>query len=728
MKNHPLFPALTGLLLLLALAACDAKTKPVDSCGDGFVDPGEECDLAELQGASCASLQYHRVEGVLRCGGDCRYDPSDCGGTRCGDGMLQSTFGEECDGADLGSQTCVGLGYQGGALACSSSCHLDVSGCENACGDGVIQAANEDCEANDLNGATCQSLGFYTGILACGADCRFDLTPCAGRCGDGVLDTLHQEECDGANLDARTCVSLGYHPGTLACTNDCRFDLAGCPGRCGDGVIQAGFETCEGADLDGETCASQGNTHGGILACAADCRFDFSGCNGSCGDGVAQPAFGEACDGTDLQGRATCGDFDYFNAALVPTVLSCDAACEFVIDGCTDFYQWGSASHDHPQTLGRDATGNFYIQGYTFGSLTGTPNAGGQDVFVAKRAPDGSPLWTLQWGTAGNDTPSRAVTDAAGNTTVFGHTGASMDGQPNLGAEDFFLTRLGPDGAKTWTVMWGTAGSEQGFGLCAGAPGVVFAAGSTNQALAGMHQGNFDAYLSKHGGIGDILWNRQWGTPQDDSANGVAMGPDGSIYVVGNTTGTFPMNTSAGGNDAFLSKFDALGEWLWTRQWGSAGSDTGYNVVVDASHVIYVSGYTNGEMVPGGLAGGFDVFLTSFYSDGSQGWTRQWGTAQHDFGWGGLRLDSTGAVYVTGETWGDLDGQINAGSADLFVTKFLPDGTKSWTRLWGDAVDDLGRDLAVGSDGRIHVLGKTSGVLAPGGGGGWDVVLFRFTE
>ena len=45
----------------------------------------------------------------------------------CGDGVLQP--GEECDGMNLGGMTCQALGFGSGALACSSDCTFDTSGC-----------------------------------------------------------------------------------------------------------------------------------------------------------------------------------------------------------------------------------------------------------------------------------------------------------------------------------------------------------------------------------------------------------------------------------------------------------------------------------------------------------------------------------------------------------------------------------------------------------------------
>jgi PGF-pre-PGF domain-containing protein len=45
----------------------------------------------------------------------------------CGNGIIET--GEDCDGTQLNGQTCTGLGYTGGTLACSASCKLDKSGC-----------------------------------------------------------------------------------------------------------------------------------------------------------------------------------------------------------------------------------------------------------------------------------------------------------------------------------------------------------------------------------------------------------------------------------------------------------------------------------------------------------------------------------------------------------------------------------------------------------------------
>ncbi len=402
MKNLAYF--LLSLCGFLALAACDAKTKNVDSCGDGFVDPGEECDSGVGE-HSCASLGHYNGAGTLLCTPLCSFDRSDCGG-RCGDDLVNGADGEECDGGNLNGNTCQGLGHGGGALACRADCTFDLGGCENACGNGYVEGdeacddgnpdsgdgcssacvieegwecdgatpdrcapvcgdgmivGDEPCDGDVPDGQTCVSLGFHGGSLTCAADCRLELGDCeaAGRCGDVTVQGASGEVCDGADLDGESCESLGFHPGTLTCAADCRsFNTQQCAGRCGDSLIQAEQgEVCDLNSLSSQTCESQGY-YSGLLGCAADCTaFNLDGClaGGRCGDGTIQIAYGETCDGANLGGQ-TCADLGYHGGGL-----SCTAGCRFDLAAC--------------EAVGRCGDGT--IQGFA-GEVCDGANLGGQ--------------------------------------------------------------------------------------------------------------------------------------------------------------------------------------------------------------------------------------------------------------------------------------------------------------------------------------------------------------
>ena len=93
----------------------------------------------------------------------------------------------------------------------------------------------------------------------------------------------------------------------------------------------------------------------------------------------------------------------------------------------------------------------------------------------------------------------------------------------------------------------------------------------------------------KYDAAGTLLWARQLASPGYEQAYGVAVTAS-SVYVTGYTNNTLPGQTSAGGNDAFVARYDAAGNLLWVRQFGSAGSDQANGVAADASGV-YVVGW-----------------------------------------------------------------------------------------------------------------------------------------
>ncbi|PKN24542.1 MAG: hypothetical protein CVU65_11485 [Deltaproteobacteria bacterium HGW-Deltaproteobacteria-22] len=328
------FPLL--FLTLLTFWSCDDGVTVTETCGDNFLDPGEECDGTEFVAPDCASLGYYVQMGDLTCTAACTIDTSACVG-RCGDGEIQAGE-EDCDGTNLDGQNCEALGYYGGYLSCGNDCHFNLASCEalGRCGDGEIQG-DEACDGAQLQGANCLDLEFYDGQVACTDDCTLDYSDCYGACGDDQLQTTF-EACDGDDLNGETCESMGYYGGTLACQPEdswdipCAFELTPCEdfGRCGDNRVQTAFgEECDGAALNGANCQDVGR-YTGIPACNGDCTLNFDGCTEYCGDGVLNGL--ESCDGTAF-GTATCQDNGFYEGTL-----TCSGSCDTILnDNCSGF-------------------------------------------------------------------------------------------------------------------------------------------------------------------------------------------------------------------------------------------------------------------------------------------------------------------------------------------------------------------------------------------------------
>ena len=106
----------------------------------------------------------------------------------------------------------------------------------------------------------------------------------------------------------------------------------------------------------------------------------------------------------------------------------------------------------------------------------------------------------------------------------------------------------------------------------------------------------------------------------------------------------------------------------------TAGDDFGHSTVVAPDGTAYLVGYTSGALAGGSSAGGLDMFVARFESDGTRTWLRQRGGPGDDQAQD-VQLDPAGEVWIAGSTTGAIDGQTNRGGTDIFAMRFDAAGT-----------------------------------------------------
>ncbi len=373
--------------------------------------------------------------------------------------------------------------------------------------------------------------------------------------------------------------------------------------------------------------------------------------------------------------------------------------------------QFGSASSDIATAVLSGGLLGIYVAGYTHGDLDENINQGGKDLFLMRFAPGGEVSWVRQLGSDQDETVAAMAVDNAGNVYLTGYTRGSLGKADSGGgggqsasqsdvSADMLLLKYNSAGAKVFIEQFdASAFEDQGLAIAVDGAGNIFVAGctddyigdsfsdptgdSTGDVKSHANKGKSDIFLVKYNSSVVIQWTRQFGTVGDDIPSALAMDSSGAIYLAGwsegrlDASGDASSDANAGGTNAFIVKFDASGDIQWTRHLGTNGDDIATGLDLDSSGAVYVSGQTLSRIDSScdAALGDIDVFLIKYDRTGTKQWCRQFGTTAAD-GFADVSIDGNDNAYVSAFTFGTPDNTDNQGNADVLLIKFNSSGEK----------------------------------------------------
>lgn len=350
--------------------------------------------------------------------------------------------------------------------------------------------------------------------------------------------------------------------------------------------------------------------------------------------------------------------------------------------------------------------------------------------------------WAKSCGSAaGNEVGTSVVIDASGNSYTTGYFYSTVDFDPgnaeyNLTSEgdaDIFVLKLDASGNFLWAKGIGSTGADKGMGIALDASGNIYTVGSFSVTVdfdpgAGVINltslGLTDIFVLKLDPSGNFMMAQRKGGRTNDAANGIALDASGNIFI----TGTFSGQSGNPGDewvsikgtpDAFVSKLNAAGTFLWSKLFGDVGNDYGKSITVDAAGNIYTTGSFSGYagISPGTFyvvsAGKSDAFILKINADGTISWFKNLGGTEDDFG-NSIAVDGTGNVFTTGsfKTTVDFDpasettfNLTSAGGADIFISKLTNTGSFSWAKKMGGPNDDAANSIKLDAFGNIYTTG-----------------------
>lgn len=339
-----------------------------------------------------------------------------------------------------------------------------------------------------------------------------------------------------------------------------------------------------------------------------------------------------------------------------------------------------------------------------------------------------------------------AETDALGDVFVLGYSYSDTTNG------DVSVTKLSPSGELMWQMRMPGSQLDVPGGLAVDADGDAYFCGRTlssdlpiMNAIQPFRSGPQDGFLIKLSGQdGSVLMGTYLGGSRADGAGDVAIAPDGSIVVVGETDSiNFPtMNPIQDSltlidcfcDDMFVTRLSPDGQTItFSTYLGGTYDDKGARVLVDTDGQIVVAGYTASPDFPTQAAfqshfrgGDSDCFVARLdpespaivYSSFLGGEDLEY---VQD-----MEMTPSGSVYVGGYTQsvqfpttaGALQttfvGGLNAcgdsftgfhNCSDGFVTRVGPMGALEYSTFMGGSGEDQVTGVGVGPDGAVSVDG-----------------------
>jgi len=292
-----------------------------------------------------------------------------------------------------------------------------------------------------------------------------------------------------------------------------------------------------------------------------------------------------------------------------------------------------------------------------------------------------------------------------------------------------------------WVNPIGGTGSEVGYSVDTDSMGNIYTVGAFSDAVdfePGLgnttlfSNGVTDCYLAKYNSAGDLSWAVSWGGTDYDNAISLITDGGGNCYVTGHYRNSCDFDPgpatyqfdSMGDSDVYLVKFDPNGIFEWVSVWGGSSFETGWDVVLDPTGNVFVTGCFSGtvdfdptpqvdELSSNGQQ---DSYLSKYNSSGVYQWAASWGGTNNDYGYS-VALDSSQNIFVAGKFNGAVDFDPGPGTYqriavnsddDAYVTKFSPAGIHEWAVNW-DA--NVAWQVITDNTGSIYTTGSFDGTV-----------------
>lgn len=253
-----------------------------------------------------------------------------------------------------------------------------------------------------------------------------------------------------------------------------------------------------------------------------------------------------------------------------------------------------------------------------------------------------------------------------------------------------------------WFKTYGFASWDEAWSAQQTSDGGYVLAGYTDLYYANSHN---DIYIVKTDPIGNIVWQKIYGGPDDDYATWIQQTKDGG-YIIAAATESYGF----GRYDFYLIKIDSQGNAQWQRTYGDRYDEIPYYVQQTSDGGYIITGFTTSFG-----AEGDDVYVLKTDSLGNVIWQKTYGGKYNDVAYCINETSDKGYIIAGGTR------SFGSGGNDMYLLKTDSWGNLIWQKTFGGSLDDRAMSVMETFDGGFFIAGESNSY----GAGGADIYLVK---
>ncbi|WP_255070148.1 3-coathanger stack domain-containing protein [Lacihabitans sp. LS3-19] len=326
-------------------------------------------------------------------------------------------------------------------------------------------------------------------------------------------------------------------------------------------------------------------------------------------------------------------------------------------------------------------------------------------------------IWDKTLGGNGSSYSNKIIKTSDNYFLIIGTTFVNANGNlatVNKGLSDILITKIDSLGNIIWEKQFGTSWYDEGYSAELTSDGGILILGTSFNLNDGDKTANSlgfrDFWVIKIDNSGNKIWDKVYGTPDDEDFPVLLKTADGN-FIIGGVQKPYNSSTIS---KYKIYKIDEIGNVLWDKTFTGGGVDNIKSIINTIDGGYLIGGISRNPIIgfdrTDPSQGQSDVWLIKTDVDGNVHWDKSYGGNGYE-GNVIIKQDIDSSYYFVSTSTSGISGhktKSNYGQNDFWVVKLDSLGGFLWDQNYGGSDNEILGSFALISKNHILIGGGTS--------------------